>query len=77
MPAAITDERPCIHARLRRADGGNPANIRAILTSFGADYYTQFNRERKINSHVKQLSKLGVNIPDSVLKAAIARLKDP
>jgi len=42
----------------------------------GADYYTQFNRERKINSHVKQLSKLGVNIPDSVLVAAIARLKD-
>jgi len=33
-------------------------------------------RERKINSHVKQLSKLGVNIPDSVLIAASARLKD-
>jgi len=33
----------------------------------GADYYTQFNREKKINSHVKQLSKLGVIIPDNVL----------
>ena len=36
----------------------------------GADYYTQFNREKKINSHVKQLSKLGVAIPDDVLRAA-------
>jgi len=34
----------------------------------GADYYTQFNREKKINSHVKQLSKLGVTIPDEVLR---------
>ncbi len=33
----------------------------------GADYYTQFNREKKINSHVKQLSKLGVSIPDELL----------
>lgn len=36
----------------------------------GADYYTQFNREKKINSHIKQLSKLGVIIPDDILKAA-------
>jgi transposase len=36
----------------------------------GADYYNQFNRERKINSHVKQLSKLGVAIPDNILRAA-------
>jgi transposase len=36
----------------------------------GADYYTQFNREKKINSHVKQLSKLGVIIPDDILRAA-------
>jgi len=33
----------------------------------GADYYTNFNREKKINSHVKQLSKLGVVIPEDVL----------
>ena len=34
----------------------------------GAEYYTNFNREKKINSHVKQLSKLGVNIPEDVLR---------
>ena len=39
----------------------------------GAEYYTQFNREKKINSHVKQLSKLGVNIPGDVLRDAIMR----
>ena len=37
----------------------------------GADYYNQFNREKKINSHVKQLSKLGVVIPDSILKSGV------
>ena len=37
----------------------------------GADYYTNFNREKKINSHVKQLSKLGVSIPEDVLREAI------
>lgn len=37
----------------------------------GADYYNQFNREKKINSHVKQLSKLGVTIPDEILRVAI------
>jgi len=36
----------------------------------GADYYTQFNREKKINSHLKQLSKLGVNLPDEILQNA-------
>lgn len=36
----------------------------------GSDYYNQFNREKKINSHLKQLSKLGVTIPDEVLRAA-------
>lgn len=34
----------------------------------GADYYTQFNREKKINSHLKQLSRLGVNLPDQILQ---------
>jgi len=38
----------------------------------GADYYTQFNREKKINSYIKQLEKLGVSIPDDVLQAATA-----
>ena len=37
----------------------------------GADYYTQFNREKKINSHVRQLSKLGVEIPESLLQSAV------
>jgi transposase len=37
----------------------------------GANYYNQFNREKKINSHVKQLSKLGVVIPDNILRAAM------
>ena len=40
----------------------------------GADYYTKFNRQKKINSHVKQLSKLGVAIPDDVLRDAISRI---
>ena len=34
----------------------------------GSDYYNQFNREKKINSHIKQLSKLGVTIPDEFLQ---------
>jgi transposase len=43
----------------------------------GADYYNQFNREKKINSHVKQLSKLGVKVPDNIiLRAAINGLPD-
>ena len=37
------------------------------FVDLGADYYTNFNLEKKINSHVKQLSKLGVNIPEDVL----------
>jgi len=37
----------------------------------GADYYNQFNREKKISSHVKQLSRLGVTIPDVFLRSAI------
>jgi transposase len=39
----------------------------------GADYYNQFNRENKINSHVKQLSKLGVIIPDAILRRAVEK----
>lgn len=36
----------------------------------GADYYIQFNRQKKINSHVKQLSRLGITIPDEFLTVA-------
>jgi transposase len=43
----------------------------ADFRDLGPDYYTQFNKEKKINSYVKQLAKLGVNIPDDVLHAAI------
>jgi len=42
----------------------------AQFQDLGADYYSQFNREKKINSHVKQLSKLGIAIPDNFLRAA-------
>ena len=38
----------------------------------GAEYYHQFNREKKINSYLKQLSKLGVCISDDVIAAAIS-----
>lgn len=37
----------------------------------GADYYIQFNREKKINSHVKQLSRLGITIPDEILRVTV------
>ena len=43
----------------------------------GADYYMQFNREKKINSHFKQLSKLGVSIPDDVLREAFLSVPEP
>ena len=37
----------------------------------GSDYYNHFNRDKKINSHIKQLSKLGLTFPDEVLQNAI------
>ena len=43
----------------------------------GADYYNQFNREKKINSHIKQLSKLGLNISDDALREAFLNLSEP
>jgi len=43
----------------------------------GSDYYTQFNREKKINSHVKQLSKLGLAIPENIIRDALQRPPDP
>jgi len=45
----------------------------AQFQDLGSNYYTQFNREKKIHSYVKQLSKLGVSIPDDVLRSAIVR----
>jgi len=42
------------------------------FVDLGADYYTQFNKEKKIKSQLKQLQKLGwePNIPDSVSQAS-------
>ena len=39
----------------------------ADFHDLGAEYYTQFNREKKVNSHLKQLSKLGIAFSDEVL----------
>jgi transposase len=36
----------------------------AEFNDLGADYYTQFNKEKKIQSHLKQLKKLGWNPPE-------------
>ena len=47
----------------------------ADFCDLGADYYTQFNKEKKINAHLKQLSKLGVNIPDDVLRSCISEVQ--
>ena len=33
----------------------------------GSDYYNQFNREKKVNSHLKQLGKLGITLPDDLI----------
>ena len=40
------------------------------FVNLGADYYTQFNREKKIKSHLKQLQKLGW-VPESPIQVAI------
>lgn len=44
----------------------------------GSDYYNQFNREKKINSHIRQLSKLGVAvcISDDPIKRDLGRPPD-
>jgi hypothetical protein len=34
------------------------------FNDLGADYYTQFNRDKKIQSHLKQLQKLGWTPPE-------------
>ena len=41
------------------------------FSDLGADYYNRFNKEKKINSYVKQLSKLGVSVPDDVIRVAL------
>jgi transposase len=48
----------------------------AQFKDLGADYYNQFNRERKILSHFKQLSKLGVAISGEIVKDALQRPPD-
>jgi len=40
----------------------------------GADYYNQFNREKKISSHLKHLSKLGVSVPDDAIRVALEQI---
>jgi len=44
----------------------------------GSDYYNLFNREKKINSHIRQLSKLGVSIyfSDDPIERAIEKPPD-
>jgi len=37
----------------------------------GANYYNQFNREKKIASHLKQLAKLGFTLPDGIVQNAL------
>jgi len=40
----------------------------------GADYYNRFNKEKKINSYVRQLSKLGVSVPDDAIRVALEQI---
>ena len=46
----------------------------AEFKDLGADYYTQFNREKKVNSHLKQLEKLGIALPDAALLSIHSQL---
>ena len=39
----------------------------------GVAYYNRFNKEKKINNYVKQLSKLGVSVPDDVIREALEK----
>ncbi len=45
----------------------------ADFCDLGADYYNQFNREKKVHSHLKQLDKLGISLSDEVLQNIIAQ----
>ena len=42
-----------------------------VFCDLGADYYNRFNKEKKINSYVKQLSKLGVSVSDDAIRVAL------
>ena len=68
------------HQRLVVRKGSNKATIAVAHTmliaiyhilsgkefiDLGADYYSQFNRDKKIQSHLKQLQKLGWNPPEA------------
>lgn len=46
----------------------------ADFYDLGAEYYTKFNREKKVNSHIKQLNKLGIAFPDEVLLDIFAQV---
>ena len=46
----------------------------ADFCDLGAEYYTKFNREKKVNSHIKQLNKLGIAFPDEVLLDIFAQV---
>ena len=39
----------------------------ANFQDLGSDYYTQFNREKIDNSHIMQLIKLDISLPDEFL----------
>lgn len=46
----------------------------ADFQDLGSDYYIQFNKEKKVNSHIKQLGKLGVAFPDEVLRTIFSQV---
>jgi transposase len=41
------------------------------FNDLGSDYYTRFNKEKKINAHFKQLERLGALLSDDIRKAAV------
>jgi transposase len=44
-----------------------------LFCDLGSYYYNRFNKEKKINSCVKQLSKLGVNVPSEAIRVALVK----
>jgi transposase len=43
----------------------------AEFKDLGCEYYTKFNKAKKINAYVKQLQRLGVIVPDDAIHQAI------
>ena len=43
----------------------NPG-CRPTFQDLGADYYNQFNKERKINAYLKKLKSLGWEMPEAM-----------